>query len=369
MQSDVSVGAGFLLSLEYATLGSSSLLRLPKPLSPHLFSSILKLTHFDVHDVLVMQKTDGDGVIEVVWLIEKKPRPAQHQSSRDRLFSSSPSSASSSKQSSSQSKKGMTPSNSSSALATSDAAPSNSNSTEDISTGHAFSNSAEFSKSTVWFLQGTDLITTSSNTYSYVPNLASFPSCIFTNTKGGISIYEGLISGFRLPKSEDLPILFSSEIRRQSVEDTILESPPPNSPISDPELFLSDNSDSSDESRDAVFVDIRNHWVKCDRYTVTPYCDSVVAYQIVCRPIESVRYKNSLPFSMGGTNEYEWCREKLTFEVIVLPEHIIARLASYSLMRKDRSKVAMQYSAAFHKFYKIGRSGNGTGASSSNSES
>jgi len=214
--------------------------------------------------------------------------------------------------------------------------------------------SIEYTKSTIWFLQEKELITSASNSYTFVPNIASFPSCIFTNPKSGISIYDGTVAGFRLPKCEAPPaVLLSARLRRKHFTEEGLESPPPTSPKSDQlDNGLSSDSEASDEARDAVFVDIRNQWVKCEFSTIA-YCDSVVAYQVLCRPIESVRYKSSLPYPFGGSNEYEWCREAFTIELIVLADYLIARLVSYNLIRKDRSVVTMQYSAAFHRFPKL----------------
>lgn len=165
-----------------------------------------------------------------------------------------------------------------------------------------------------------------------------------------------MVAGFRLPKCDaPPPLLLSAGARkRQSDRDEGLESPPPMSPKSDhlDSHILSSDSEASDEARDAVFVDIRNQWVKCE-FSSVAYCDSVVAYQVVCRPIESVRYKSSLPYPFGGNNEYEWCREAFTIELIILSDYLIARLVSYNLIRKDRSLVTMQYSAAFHRFPKL----------------
>lgn len=229
-----------------------------------------------------------------------------------------------------------------------------------------FSSSNGYTKSTIWFLQENQLITNASNVYTFVPNLREFPSSIFTNLKAGIAIYDGMVSGFRLPKSNSPPPFLLNAQHHFSMRrgggfpfagDEALESPPPNSPIShEPDNDGTGSDDASLDAREAVFVDIRNQWVKCE-FNVTSYCDSVVAYQVTCRPIESIRYKSSLPYPFGGTNEYEWCREAFNLELIVLEDHLIARLVSYNLIRKDRSTVTMQYNTAFHRF---ARQGSGT---------
>ena len=286
-------------------------------------------------------------MIEVVWQTEKKPRLS---TTREKLLSSSPStsrSGSASRRSASQTEARASP-----ALVNPlETGAISSSSDEGLQSSFGISSSG-YTKSTIWFLQGCELITSASNIYTFAPNLTSFPSSIYTNSKNGIVVYDGLVSGFRLPKSEaPPPVLLSSNFRRNGTEEGI-ESPPPTSPKSDPaEALHSDDSEGSEDSRDAVFVDIRNQWVKCE-YSVVAYCDSVVAYLVQCRPIESIRYKSSLPFPFGGSNEYEWCREKFTMELIVLEDHIIARLVSYNLVRKDRSEVNMQYSAAFHKYHR-----------------
>lgn len=224
----------------------------------------------------------------------------------------------------------------------------------------------------MWFLQGKQLITCASNVYTFVANVRHFPSCIFTNPKNGVAIYDGMVAGFRLPKSNAPPafLLASANARRSrysSVSTNLAgpeempDSPPPNSPKSDPEHLQTNQQDenSSDEesldARDAVFVDIRNQWVKCE-FSVVSFCESIVAYQVTCQPIESIRYKSTLPYPFGGTNEYEWCRETFTLELIVLKDHLIARLVSYNLTRKDRSVVTMQYNTAFHKYARQGQS-------------
>lgn len=224
-----------------------------------------------------------------------------------------------------------------------------------------FTSNGGYTKSTIWFLQGNQLITTASNLYTFVPNLREFPSSIYTNPKAGIAIYDGLVSGFRLPKSNSPPpfLLNSQFSRRRAFSsgfngEEIAESPPPTSPLGD----VSDedgtgSDDASLDARDAVFVDIRNQWVKCE-FKVASYCDSVVAYHVTCRPIESLRYKSSLPYPFGGTNEYEWCRETFNLEMIVLEDHLIARLVNYNLIRKDRSVVTMQYNTTFHRFGRQG---------------
>lgn len=291
-------------------------------------------------------RTDGDRVIEVVWQTEKKPR------AREKPLAASSSSPTVSRSSGKRSSERA----SSSILALSrEAEPSSSPAQSDDGQSSFFGTSTGgYTKSTIWFLQDKELITSASNVYTFAKNITSFPSSIYTNSKSGIAIYDGVVSGFRLPRADTPPPILLSNAFKKTYLDESPDSPPPHSPTRDYlESIPSDGSECSEDSRDAVFVDIRNQWVKCE-FSIGSYCDSVVAYNVVCRPIESVRYKSSLPFPFGGSNEYEWCREAFTLELIVLEDHLIARLVSYNLIRKDRSLVTMQYSAAFHKFHRQG---------------
>jgi hypothetical protein len=288
-------------------------------------------------------RTDGDGVIEVVWQTEKKPRVREKPVAAS---SSSPNVGRASSKRHSERHSLSLPK---------EAEPSTSASDEGLNSSFGVKSNGN-TKSTIWFLQGTELITSASNIYTFAPNLTCFPSSIYTNSRSGIAIYDGTVTGFRLPKCDTpTPVMLAGLLRKH---DDPLDSPPPNSPNREQfDPSDSDDSECSEDSRDAVFVDIRNQWVKCE-FSVGSYCDSVVAYHVVCRPIESVRYKSSLPFPFGGSNEYEWCRESFTLELIVLEDHLIARLVSYNLIRKDRSLVTMQYSAAFHKFHRQGSAHN-----------